>query len=260
MRWQVSLLALFGMVSALGLAQDVVRVSSCSNQAPLPIPFEVDCSHVSDPANKQLCKPFAENQACKVFQAYRKITGINLEDSCHAYKYTIYDKDKWPHPVRDGGLDVGCGSDYIADYSIFMKSEIGPYDVHEILHVYQDQLGALPYEHVLFGSAMAEARREIGDNRGYGEAMTRLKSETARAEIALQKDTFGHEDQCRAAESYVEASLYIKDTKNVDLYYRKLVRSWAKDMADRQRRFNRMFDVVSDGTAKQILLQHCPRF
>ena len=57
---------------------------------------------------------FAANQACKVFPAYRKITGIKLEQRCPTITYTIYDQDNFPHaggatvcdlrrtPARDG--------------------------------------------------------------------------------------------------------------------------------------------------------------
>jgi len=249
-----------GTFCTLSLAQDVTTISGCPNQPTLPVTFQVDCSHVASKDTRQLCKPFAENQACKVFWAYRRITGINLEDSCRTYTYTIYDADKWPHPKGEGGLEMKCGSDYLTDYSVLTKSEIGPYDVHEMLHVYQSELGALPNMHIFFAPAMAEARREVGDSKGYWDAMTRLKSEMARIEIDFKSGTVRPENQCLTAELYIEESLYLEDPKNLELYYRKLVRSREKDMADRQRRYNRMFDVVSRGTAKQYLLAHCPAF
>jgi len=251
----------FWMLSLPAFAQDVVTISSCPKQA-LPVTFEVDCSHVADPATKQLCKPFAENQACKVFFAYRNITGINLEESCPTFKYTIYDKDKWPHQGGDAGGYAGrCGAELMADFAPLIKSQIGPYDVHEILHVYQEALGALPYQHILFGPSMAEARREIGDNKGYWDAMTRLKAGLRATEASFEKGTVRPEDQCLSAELYIESSLYVKDPKNVEQFYRKLVRSRLKDMADRQARFNRMYDAVSGGTAREYLLSHgCPAF
>ncbi len=244
------------------LAQDEITVSSCPNQATLPVTFQVDCSHVADPATKQLCKPFAENQACKVFFAYRKITGINLEESCPTFKYMIYDKDKWPHKEGDAGGDaVRCGAELMADFSALIKSQIGPYDVHEILHVYQDELGAIPYAHILFGPSMTEARREIGDNKGYWDAMTRLKVGLKNDEMNFQKGTIRPDDQCLSAELYIESTLYLKDANNVGQFYRKLVRSRLRDMADRQARFNRMYNEVSGGTAKEFLVSHgCPAF
>jgi hypothetical protein len=42
--------------------------------------------------------------------------------------------------------------------------------------------------------------------------------------------------------------------------YRKLGRVQLKDQADQERRFHRMYDVVSGGTAKQFLLKYCPVF
>ncbi len=246
-----------GMLCAPAFAQSVITVSSCPGQTPLPVTFQVDCSNVADPATKQLCQPFAENQACKVFPAYRKITGINLEESCPTFKYMIYDKDKWPNKGGDaGGYAKRCGAELMTDFSALIKSPIGPYDVHEILHVYQDVLGALPYSHVLFGPSMAEARREIGDHKGYWDALTRLKVDLKATETGLQKGTIRPDDQCHSAEFYIESTLYLKDQANVEQFYRKLVRSRLSDMADRQARFNRMYNEVSGGTAKQYLVSH----
>lgn len=241
-------------------AQNVVTISSCPKQSTLPVIFEVDCSHLADLSTKHLCEPFAENQACKVFWAYRNITGIRLEESCSTFKYTIYDKDKFPHPAGEGGVALRCGADYVADYSVLTKSPIGPYDVHEILHVYQQELGALPYQHILFGPSMAEARREIGDDKGYKDAMSRLKIDLKNTETGFQNGTIRPDGQCVSAELYIESSLYLKDPKNVEQFYRKLERGRLKDMADRQARFNRMYDAVLDGTAKAYLLAHCQRF
>jgi len=242
-------------------AQNVVTVSSCPNRPALPVTFEVDCSHVADPATRLLCRPFAENQACKVFWAYRNITGMRLEEECPTVKYTIYGKDKFPHREGEGGVALHCAADYMADYSLLTKSEIGPYDVHEILHIYQDRLGALPYQHILFGPSMAEARREIGDKYGYELAMSRLKTEMQGTETAFQKGTIPADKQCLSAELYIESSLYLRNPRNVEQFYRKLEPGRSKDMADRQARFNRMYNEVSGGTAKPYLLSHgCPAF
>ena len=140
--WKRSLPAILVCWTACGVlasAQDIVTVSECPGK-PLPITFQVDCSHLADPAMKQQCKPFAENQACKAFFAYRTITRISLEQSCPVFRYVIY----------GGGR---CVADYITDDSIGIKSQVGLYDVHEILHVYQSDLGAIPYEHILFAPA-----------------------------------------------------------------------------------------------------------
>ena len=102
-----------------------------------------------------------------VFPAYQQITGIHLQDWCSTVQYVIYDKDKWSKsgaPGGAGGYTVGCRTQYMADYSLLLKSEIGPYDVHEILHDYQIALGALPYTHILFAPSMVEATRLIGDS------------------------------------------------------------------------------------------------
>lgn len=122
-------------------SQDVVTVSSCPKQPTLPVTFQVDCSNVADPSTRKLCQPFAENQACKVFWAYRNITGVRMEEYCSTYKYMIYDKEKFPHEGAGGKSQI-CGANYMADYSVLPKTPIGPYDVHEILHGYQSKLGS----------------------------------------------------------------------------------------------------------------------
>src|SRR5262249_33298001 len=154
------------LVPRLALGQNLFMVSSCPGQGRLAVRFQVDCSHLTDPASKQLCRPFIENQACKVFPAYRKITGIKLEDKCTSILFTIYQDSNWPHPKGEGGLALNCAVDYLEQYSVkFRKdSKIGPYDVHELLHEYQLTLGPLPSVHPLFSSGMAEATRAVGDD------------------------------------------------------------------------------------------------
>ena len=241
-------------------SQNVATVSSCPGRPTIPVTFQVDCSNVADPATRKLCQPFAENQACKVFWAYRNITGIRLEESCSTYRYMIYDRDKFPHHEGEGGKSQKCGANYMADYSVLPKTSIGPYDVHEILHGYQRELGALPYQHILFAPSMVEARREIGDDEGYKRALSRLETEMKSNDANLQKGTISADKQCLTAEFYIEASLYLKDPKNLERIYRKLAESRSKDTGDPQARFNRAYDAVSGGSAKQYLLAHCPRF
>ena len=242
-------------LSAMAYAQDVVTVDHCPGPAPLPVTFQIDCTHVAGPHATALCRPFAENQACKVFFAYRKITGINLEQYCPTFTYTLYDKDQWPQQPGDaGGFARKCGADLMIDGMI--QSSIGPYDVHEMLHVYQDNaLGALPDGHILFGPAMAEAQRLIGDGKSYWNTMTRMKEGLART-TDMQYAGLAPEKQCVKAEFYIEDSLYVKNTNNVELFYKKIERGGTKDMANRLARFNRMFDAVSGGTARQYLLAH----
>jgi hypothetical protein len=258
MRFHVARLCALTVTTCLSvplLAQDVVTVDHCPGAAPLPVSFRVDCGHVTDPQNKALCQPFAKNQACKVFFAYRKITGIHLEDYCPTFTYTLYDKNEWPKQPGDaGGFARKCGADLMTDGMI--RSSIGPYDVHEILHVYQDNvLGALPDGHILFGPAMAEAQREIGDGKSYWNTMSRMKVALAHGVDATEA-TLPPDKQCVAAEFYIEDSLYVKNTNNVELFYLKLERGRAKDMADRMARFNRMFDAVSGGTVGPYLRAH----
>jgi hypothetical protein len=249
-----------GLFCAIVLhAQDTVTVSDCPGKL-LPVQFEVDCSHVADSALKQECPTFARNQACRVFFAYRDITGINLEQSCPVFKYEIYDENQWPHPKGEGGLAGHCGADILSDVALKIDSPIGTYDVHEILHVYQAELGAIPQAHILFGPSMAEARKRIGDNKGYWNAMTQMKQELARNKAALDKQPGVSDSACIAAEVYTENNIYVSNPAAVMAFYRKLELGRARDMNDRFRRFNRMYDLVSEGKAKPFLLNYCPAF
>lgn len=257
---QFCCLALLAIGAALSArAQSIITVSDCPGQT-LPLKFEVDCTHVSDPSTRAQCKPFAQNQACKVFFAYRAITGIHLEDTCAAFRYTIYDDDRFPHPKGEGGVALHCAADYTATPSLKIASQIGPYDVHEMLHVYQDSIGAIPYQHMLFGPSMAEARRRVGDNKGYWNAMTELKQETMRMKLDLEKGSVAPDQRCLTAELFTQNDLYIRNPANVELFYRKLEPGRQKDMDDRLRRFARMFNVVSSGSTTAFLARYCPAF
>ncbi len=250
------------VIAALPLgasAQDQITVSNCP-AGKSPVAFEIDCSHLKDAQSKARCLPFIENQACKVFPAYRKITGINLEQNCKSIKYTIYDKESWPHKEGDaGGLTLHCAVDYMAQYSVdgSLRMASGPYDTHEILHVYQDVMGALPYSHILFAPSQAEAMKLVGDTVGFDRSLGQMKKTAAAFEGLYQKEASRPAyDRCVSAELYIEAMLYIENNDTVYQFYRKLVRSRAKDMNDRQARFNRMYDAVSGGKSRQYLLAH----
>jgi hypothetical protein len=213
------------LVPAQGYAQDETAVSSCPGQPKIPVTFNIDCSHVSDAASKQLCRPFIENQACRVFPAYRKITGIKLEETCPSLKFTIYEDGNWPHPKGEGGLALHCAVDYLSQYSIKFRSnsKLGPYDVHELLHEYQFALGPLPSMHVLFGPSMAEAMREVGDAEGYQQRIKSMQDEARRLKERLdgEKGKPAAND-CMLAQTQVEESLYLENSKDVYMFYLKL--------------------------------------
>lgn len=239
-------------VAALVQAGDIgdkseISVFSCPGQAKIPVSFQIDCTHLKNAADRQLCRPFIQNQACKVFPAYRKITGIELEKTCKSIKFTIFDDDNWPHPKGEGGLALNCAVDYLAKYSLqsHAQSKIGPYDVHELLHEYQIALGALPDPHVLFSSSMAEAMKEIGETDDYERAIKEMQSEAPRLVQELQSGKVTGPKQCAVAETQVEETLYLADSRAVYSFYRKLVISKNASIADRQARFDRMFWVVS---------------
>lgn len=193
-------------------ASDEDTASSCTGQGrvKLPVIFTIDCSHVKE-AEKQFCRPFLENQACKVFWAYRKITGINLEQSCPTVKYTIYDKDTWPYQQGEaGGYARPCAAELMADYSLLMKSKLGPYDVHEILHIYQAGMGPLPQQHILFGPSMLQAIKEIGDDENYQKRLANMRSEVTHLEDEFQKG-FIKGGKCALAETEFEEQLYLQN-------------------------------------------------
>jgi hypothetical protein len=246
-------------------AQDKVTVSSCAGEPRIPVTFEIDCTHLANPQSKEHCVPFVMNQACKVSPAYRKITGINLERLCKTFTYTIYDKDNWPHKEGDaGGIALKCGADYMAQYSVDgdIKMASGPYDTHEILHVYQQLLGALPYQHILFGPSQAEAMKLVGDSAGFERAISEMKKATAGWETAFEKEASRPaSDRCVSAEVQTEETLYLENNDNVYQFYRKAGPSPAKDMNSRLARMNRIYDSASAGQSRQFLLAHgCPPF
>lgn len=243
----------------------MIIISSCPGQQKIPVTFQIDCSHLTDASLKEACRPFIENQACKVFPAYRKITGINLEDTCKSIKFTIYEDANWPHPKGEGGLALQCGVDYLAKYSLVANptSKIGPFDVHELLHEYQIALGALPDAHILFTSSMAEALRQIGETQEYERRMQNMKQEVTRLEEELRSGKITGPKQCTVAETKVEESLYIEHSGSVYAFYRKVTRSRNPNQADRETRFNRMLYLVSGPKpeVRQFLIDNgCPAF
>ena len=238
-------------------ADEPIVVTSCPGQERIAVTFRLDCSHVRDPAARARCKPFIENQACKVFPAYRRITGIDLEKACPEITYTLYDKDQWPHPPGGEGGQAGrCSAELLSQFSVLINSSIGPYDVHELLHVYQSQIGSVPYTHILFGASQLEARREIGDHDGYEAGFARLKKEALDPNLEQEFARMAPERRCPMAEVNEEERLYISNPKVVYAFYRELEIGWQKDQAQREARFNRMFDKVSQGRAKKFLLDH----
>jgi hypothetical protein len=257
-------LAALSLAAALALpapagAADQTTVSSCPGQPQIPVTFSVDCSHLSAAADKAACPTFIENQACKVSPAYRKITGINLADQCRTVSYTLYDKEQWPDQGGDaGGHASHCTASLLAEFSVRIKSSVGPYDVHELLHIYQDPLGALPIAHILFGPTQLEARREIGDAMGFEKGFANLKHEALDTDLDAQyaSGRLKAESRCGLAEVIYSERLYVANTKSVYDFYRKLVRGTLRDPADREGRFNRMFDAVSEGRARAFLTQH----
>lgn len=254
-------LAASGLLAIASARADVpIEVSTCPDGGHSPVTFRIDCSHVRDPAVQQLCRPFIENVACKVSPAYRKITGISLEDRCPVVDFTIYDKDQWPLKGGEaGGFAAHCSAKLITDVSVLRKTALGPFDTHELLHIYQADLGALPSEHILFASTQLEALREMGDRYGYEARFGQTKKEALGPDFeqTFHSARIKPGEQCRFAETNLEARLYISNPKTVYEFWRKVERSNVRDQADREARFNRMFEhVTGAGGARAFLLAH----
>jgi hypothetical protein len=196
-----------------------------------------------------------------LFPAYRKITGIKLEDRCKSIKFTIYEDVNWPHPKGEGGLALNCAVDYLAQYSVKFpaNSKMGPYDVHELLHEYQFALGPLPSMHPLFASSMAAAMLEIGDAEEYQLRLKQMKAESQRLHDDLEAGKYqSNPQQCSIAQTQVEESLYLENPKLLPMFYLKLPAAKGNSQGERDARFNRMFYVVSSAKpeVKQFLTEH----
>jgi hypothetical protein len=221
-------------------------------------PFKVDCSHLKDATTRALCRSFADNQACKVFPALRKITGIHLERLCPTITYTIYDRDNWPTATVAGRMSIECRIDYLAEHALASraKSAIGPYELHEILHQYQmadETLREQTVSHPLFSSSMREAERAVGDMQAYDRGITRMHHGIPNLRTALDQAMIAPTDRCRMAQSIIEEDLYLHDAKNVYQFYRKLATGSVRNAAGR---LTVMLNTLSGDTAKQVLLEH----
>ena len=145
----------------------------------------------------------------------------------------------------------------MADYSVNVKSKIGPYDLHEILHEYEFVDGPFIDEHPFFDPLQTEAAREIGDASGSQAYLARVKDEAKQFGNSLADHEPVSEKNCVAAEKYMETTLYLEDSRNAYVYYLKLSPLPAKwTRADLAARVNRMFNVVSSGKAREFLLDH----
>jgi hypothetical protein len=250
------------LANAPAVASDMTVVSSCPQKRHIPVEFKIDCSHLEDPAIRKLCGPFGENQACKVFPAYRKITGIDVERFCSTVSYTLYDRSNWPYGPA-GGVSFRCRIDQLAEYALLSnaKSAIGPHEFHEMLHQYQmahKTLGQLTAFHPLFSSSMLEAMRELGESEAYELGYGRLRRDIQRMQTSLDKGTIKATNMCRIAQAVVEEGLYLRDRNNVYKFYRALANGAGRDPAEQM---SAMLNALSGGAVRQFLLTHgCERF
>jgi hypothetical protein len=213
-------------VAATADPADFITVSACETKVNPPVSFSIDCSHVLDPVKKKFCGPFIENVACKVFPAYREITGIRVESHCPSILYTIFEDANWPHGRAAGGLSKKCEIDYMAVYSILVKSPIGPYDEHEILHQYNAAhalISKLHVGHPLFYPVMQELELMIGDQHRYDEVHENTKLIIKRILDAPEKRiSQWPETECGDAQNAVASHLYIVNKENAYRFYREL--------------------------------------
>jgi hypothetical protein len=228
-------------------------------QPTIPVKFVIDCSRVKDVATRQLCEPLIANQARKVFPAYRKITGIKLEQRCPILTYTIYESN-FPHP-RGGGVSYNCQIDYMAREAFLLSanSKIGPYELHEILHHYQftsKELSGLSGTHVLFTPSIVEAEAEVGDNELHDKSLARIKIESAQLRANLESGKVKPTDRCKVARAIVEEELYLASNQNIYQFYGRLASVVPKDAADSERRYDSMLNAVAGGKAKEFLTTH----
>jgi hypothetical protein len=217
-----------------------------------------DCRRTCRRREKDTQHSFAEQQACKVFPAYRKITGIDVERLCPEIVYTLYERSNWPNGSTAGGLSLECRVDYLAEYALspHAKSAIGPYEVHEILHQYQmadETLEELTTFHPLFASSMLEVEREIGDMETYQVGIARMKDGFRNLRTALDQATIAPTDRCRMAQTVIEEDLYLHNTKNVYQFYRMLANDTVGNATSR---LSAMLNTLSGGSAKQFMLAH----
>ena len=196
-----------------------------------------------------------------MFPAYRKITGIRLEERCPTITYTLYDKDNFPHGGGAGGVSYDCRVDYMAQYALqpSRPSQLGPYDVHEILHHYQmtsNELAGMTAVHTLFETSMLDALREIGDSVAYESSLAALKAELPRSRERLKDGTVRPKDRCKLARAVIESELYLQDSKNVFRFYGELASVAPRTQAQREAKFNVMLNDVAGANAKRFLTTH----
>jgi hypothetical protein len=252
--------------TSAALGGDVTAVASCPGQPAIAMKFVVDCSHVKDASDRQLCQPFIVNQACKVFPAYQKITGVRLDQRCQVLTYTIYDRDNFPYPGGPGGLSYRCRIDYMAEHALraFARSSVGPYDSHELLHHYQMTIPVLTDitgMHVLFGPSIAEAQALIGDKATHDTSLGHIRSEPAELRANLAGGKVAPEVRCRLARAVIESELYVADPKNVYEFYRRLASIVPRNVGDHEAGYDSVLNDVAGGRAKAFLSAHgCTSF
>jgi hypothetical protein len=242
--------------NAPAAAATLTMVTSCPPPKHTSVNFTIDCSRL-DLETKKLCSSFIQNQACRVFAAYRKITGIDVNRVCPTISYTIYNRANWRYGTA-GGISFRCRIEMLADGSLQAKakSAIGPYEVHELLHQFQmasQTLHDITAYHPLFASSMLEAEREIGDISSYGREYARLEPDIQRMRTSLEKGTIRAADTCRIAQSVVEETLYLKDRHNVYKSYRFLKEETSQNPAAR---LSATLVALSAGASRQFLISH----
>src|SRR5258708_10444340 len=106
---------------------------------------------------------------------------------------------------------------------------------------------------------MAEASRRIGDDEQYQRDIKQMGAESQRPHDELMAGKYASlPNQCSIAQTQVEESLYLENSRLLPMYYLKLPPSNGNSHAERDARFNRMFYVVSSPRPelKTVLTEH----
>ncbi|MGD9804487.1 MAG: hypothetical protein AB7E80_13875 [Hyphomicrobiaceae bacterium] len=260
MRTCISLALLAATLHTAQAADGRYVVTSCANGTRLPIAFVADCSRLGSAATRALCATFIENQACRVYPTYRRLTGIDIAPRCRRIKCIIHDLSSAPGGRDFGGMAKGCEVAFMAKYAIDLRkdSPIGPHEVHELLHHFRmssSALKPLTHGHALFGSSMAEAISQLGDHTTYAQDLKRLRTEADRIEKKLEAPPWppAHSTRCRLARLVVESRVYLERPETIATIYRAAAARPTDERDEAGRWLNRLLADIGGPTGRALL-------
>jgi hypothetical protein len=255
--WSVITLCVVAAIALQARPALVVASNDCASQIPVTIKFSVYCDKVRDQQARGLCGRFITNQACKVFPAYRALTGIPLEKYCKNITYRLFDRDAYPHD-KGGGISTPCEIHYIAGIvlNVSASPSIGPYEVHEILHQFQlasAVLREMTSRHPLFEVSMVEVKRRIGDVSGYQLSLARLQQSTAVAGTGAAAFTGNLMAPCETARHEIVRDLYLRNPITIYSIYALLTAAAPTSSGGQESYLNRALIDVSRGDSRKLL-------